>query len=302
MGDRRFMNKRRVICVGEVLWDALPAGLYLGGAPLNVCYHLNQLGIDATIASKVGDDRLGEEALRRIKNKGISTKYVQQDKEHETGFVKVQFGEYDNEPSYDIIKPVAWDFIQLTTELENLIKNSWGFVFGSLAQRHEISRQTIQHLWEYEGKKILDLNIRAPYINKDIVFDSLKVADIVKVNEEELNQLKEWYSFPDDNRKAVKELTANFNCSLVCITCGPDGAWLYQDNSWYEHSGYRIKAEDTIGAGDAFLAALICGLQNDKYGENLLAYGNAAGSLVAQKNGATPEYNMQDIEKIITSG
>lgn len=295
------MNKRRVVCVGEVLWDALPGGLYLGGAPLNVCYHLNQLGIDASISSKVGDDRLGKEALRRMKSKGISTEYVQRDKKHETGFVKVQFGEHNNEPSYDIIKPVAWDFIQPTEEIITLVKNSWGLVFGSLAQRHEISRQTIQRLWRYEGKKILDLNLRTPYIDKDIIEDSLQVADIVKVNKEELFQLKKWYSLSDDDPEATKELIEKFNCSLVCITCGPDGAWLYQDNSWYEHPGYRIQAEDTVGAGDAFLAALVYGLQKNKHGEELLAYANAAGSLVAQKNGATPEYDVQDVASITTN-
>lgn len=283
------------------MWDALSSGLFLGGAPLNVCYHLNQLGIDATISSRVGDDRLGKEALKRIKNKGISTEYIQQDVKHETGFVQVQFGELSNEPSFSIIKPVAWDFIQLTKKLENLVSNSWGLVFGSLAQRHEVSRQTIQRLWKYDIKKILDLNLRPPYLDKTIVQDSLKVADMVKMNEEELNQLKIWYSFSDDNRKAVEELTSEFDCELLCITRGSEGAMLYYEERWYEHSGYPIQVEDMVGTGDAFLAALIYGLQKEKYGEKLLAYANATGSLVAQKNGATPEYDIQDVENTIAS-
>lgn len=292
-------NKRGILCFGEVLWDALPAGLFLGGAPLNVCYHLNQLGIAADMCSRVGDDRLGKEALRRIEEKGISLEYIQLDDIEETGFVEVEMTE-DGDPGYDIIKPVAWDFIDVTPDLKKLVEDSWGLVFGTLAQRHEISRDTIRQLLEFDCLKILDLNLRPPYDDKAIVHDSLKVADIVKMNDDELNQMREWFSLPRGERKSVERLVDQFGSSLICITKGSNGAVLYRDGRWFEHSGYQVKTKDSVGAGDAFFAALIYGIQHGKKGDKLLQYANAAGSLVAQKSGALPEYDIESIEEIIT--
>lgn len=293
------MNKSRILCFGEVLWDALPSGLFLGGAPLNVCYHLNQLGIKAEMCSKIGDDRLGKEAVRRIKQKGISAEHIQLDDKRETGFVEVEISA-DGQPAYEIIEPAAWDYIGMTPSLEKLAGESWGLVFGTLAQRNEISRKTIQRLWQFNCQKMIDLNLRPPYDDKEIVYDSLKAADLVKMNDEELRRMKEWFLLSNEDKQAVEVLARKFNCPQVCITKGADGAILYQDGNWYEHKGYPAKTQDSVGAGDAFFAALIYGFQHDKKGEELLKYANAAGSLVAQKNGALPEYEIDSIEKIMT--
>lgn len=295
MGD-----KQKIVCFGEVLWDSLPAGLFLGGAPLNVCYHLNQLGIKAEMCSKVGNDRLGKEALRRIKKKGISIKNIQQDDVEETGFVEVEMTE-EGEPSYDIIEPVAWDLIELTPALQELADDSWGVVFGTLAQRNDVSKGTIRELWKHDCRKILDLNLRPPYDNKKIIHDSLKAADIVKMNDDELNQMKDWFDLPAGEHESVESLADHFGSSLVCITKGANGAILFQDGYWFEHSGYQVKAKDSVGAGDAFFAALIYGIQHDRKGKELLKYANATGSLVATKSGATPEYSFDSIEKIMSS-
>lgn len=293
-------NKKGIFCFGEVLWDALPAGLFLGGAPLNVCYHLNQLGIQADMCSKLGDDRLGKEALRRIEQKGISVEHIQLDIEEETGFVEVEMTD-DGEPNYDIIEPVAWDFIEVTPGLKKLVKNSWGLVFGTLAQRHEVSRSTLLELLKLDCKKILDLNLRSPYEDKKIVHDSLQVADLVKMNDEELFRLKEWFSLEGGERESVEKLSRTFNCTLICITKGAEGAILYQDGEWSVHKGYPAKVKDSVGAGDAFFAALIYGIRQGKEGDELLKYANAAGSLIAQKNGALPEYDINSVEEIMTS-
>lgn len=295
MGD-----KQKIMCFGEVLWDSLPAGLFLGGAPLNVCYHLNHLGIKAEMCSKVGDDRLGEEALRRIEKKGISLKNIQLDDVEETGFVEVEMTK-EGEPRYDIIKPVAWDFVELTPSLEKLAKNSWGVVFGTLAQRNDVSKGTIRELWKRDYRKILDLNLRPPYDDKEIVHDSLKAADIIKMNNEELNQIKDWFDLPAGERESVESLADHFGSSLVCITKGANGAILFQDGYWFEHNGYQVKGKDSVGAGDAFFAALIYGIQHGREGKELLKYANATGSLVAKRSGATPEYSFESIEKIISS-
>lgn len=292
-------NQPEILCIGEILWDALPSGLFLGGAPLNVCYHLNQLGLKADFCSRIGDDRLGKEALRRIKKKAISVENLQVDEEAETGFVEVEIGS-DGEPTYEIMKPVAWDFIDYTTDLKELAQNSSAIVFGTLAQRHHASRAAIQKLWEYDIQKIIDLNFRPPHVSEEVVRDSLEVADVIKMNKEEMEQLQEWYALPKNSyHAAVEELASQLKSSLICITHGANGALLYQDGLWVEHEGYPAKTVDSVGAGDAFLAALIFGLRNGETGQNLLALANAAGSHVAQFSGATPEYSIEDLRSII---
>lgn len=291
-------DKTGILCIGEVLWDALPSGLYLGGAPLNVCYHLNQLGIKSEIASKVGNDRLGKEAIRRIKQKGMSSEYIQIDQEAETGFVCVELDE-NRDPNYNFVKPVAWDHMELSRELEDAVEHAWGLVFGSLAQRSDPSRATIQKLWEFDTRKIFDMNLRQPHVNREVVKEALEVADIIKMNEEELIQLKDWYSLPEQNHRAVEELFKQFESSIICITRGEEGAILFQEGEWFEHKGFSIKAKDGVGAGDAFVAAMLYGIQEQKRGRELLAYANAAGALVAQKDGATPVYTVQDVLDLI---
>lgn len=290
-------SRRNIICTGEILWDALPSGLFLGGAPLNVCCHLNRLGIDADILSRVGSDRLGKEAVRRIAQQGISTALIQSDPREETGFVEVEITA-EGEPSYRIIRPVAWDFIEKTPEAVKRAGESWGIVCGTLAQRNEVSRRTIRSLWQADTRKILDLNLRKPYDDREIVRESLLAADIVKMNGEELRRVTAWFSLSDDSREAAGDLSDLFGCSLICITRGAGGAAVWQNGEFSEHNGYPVKVKDSVGSGDAFFAALIYGLQREKRGEELLSFANAAGSLVAGKQGAIPEYNISDINEI----
>lgn len=170
-------DQEGILCIGEILWDALPSGLYLGGAPLNVCYHLNRFEIRATIASRVGNNRLGSEAIRRISWKGMDTDYIQKDPKRETGFVGVELS-LGGDPEYEIVQPVAWDFIDLTDSLRERANSCWGMVFGSLAQRDAVSRKTTQNLWKLNIKKIFDVNFRPPYVEKSIIDQSLSVSDI----------------------------------------------------------------------------------------------------------------------------
>jgi len=287
-------HKMRILCIGEVLWDSLPSGLYLGGAPLNVCYHLNQFDINAEIASKVGKDRLGIEAVRRIKALGISTKLIQYDSTVETGFVGVELTKA-GDPTYDILEPVAWDSISFSTNLDQIAQQSWGIVFGSLAQRNKVSRTTIQKLCQKDVKLIFDMNLRKPFINKEIIGYSLQQADIVKMNEDELNYLIEWYSLSGGLKNAVEELDHQFKFSMICITKGARGSMMLQNGKWYQHEGFPVEVKDVVGAGDAFLASFIHGILNQKDGEAILAWANATGSLVAQKDGAMPTYEVSDI-------
>jgi fructokinase len=255
---------------------------------------LNQFGINATIASRVGNDRLGSEAIRRINRKGIATDRIQKDDDHETGFVCVELNK-SGDPSYEIVEPVAWDYIELTQPLKQQVEDCWGIVFGSLAQRNAASRKTIQKLWEFDAKKILDMNLRVPYVDKDIIYNSLGVSDIVKMNEDELNQLKDWYGLSGDTSQAVEHMAKKFGCWLVCVTRGANGAGIYREGEWYEHKGFPVKAKDAVGAGDAFLAALLYGIKNRNESSEVLSFANATGAFVAQKDGATPAYSLKDI-------
>lgn len=293
-------KQNEIICIGEILWDALPSGLYLGGAPLNVCYHLNRFGVTAAIASRVGNDRLGREASARIRRKGIPDDYIQVDEQAETGFVRIELNE-KGDPDYDIVQPVAWDFVEFVPALGRAVRDTRGVVFGSLAQRNERTRTTIQQLWDTEAKKIFDMNLRPPFVDRDIVTASLEVADIVKVNDHEMDRLQKWYGLPAAVQKAADALADRFACSLICITRGKEGAQLYRDGRWYEHAGFPVTTRDAVGAGDAFLAAMLFGFLRGKEGEDLLAYANAAGALVAGMDGATPAYTMQDVLEVMHS-
>jgi fructokinase len=290
-------DKREIICIGEILWDSLPSGLFLGGAPLNVSLHLHNLQQKTSIVSRVGDDRLGTEALRRIKNKGISTDLIQVDDKHETGFVAVELDEERN-PQYQIEEPVAWDYIQAADFLHERLKNAWGLIFGSLAQRNRITRDTIKELYAAQCRKIFDINLRPPFVDRSTIESSLNAADILKMNEDELHQLAAWFDLPGSMENAVRNLSQKFSCPIIAVTRGEYGAVLLYRNEWLNHSGYKIDVADTVGAGDAFTAALLVGIKSLKSAQDILAFANAAGAYVASKKGAIPDYDRQKIRHI----
>jgi fructokinase len=284
----------KVLCIGEILWDMLPRGPYLGGAPFNVACHLNRLGVEAIFASRVGHDAPGENAILKMKQMGISTKSIQHDQRHPTGVVNVAF-DSDENPIYDIVQDVAWDYLQLTEPLKLAAKESDAVIFGSLAQRHAQSRQTIRQILDVVPLRIFDVNLRPPFDSREIVEASLMKAEIVKLNEEELMTLAGWFDLPSDLNKASIGLCDRFDCETICVTRGQHGSALWHEQNWMEYPGFKIQVKDAIGAGDAFLAALIYGLLSGKDHKEMLEYANAVGAYVAGCSGATPQL---DIEKI----
>ena len=289
-------NMSVITCVGEVLWDALPGGIFLGGAPLNVCLNLNRLGAEARMVSRVGMDRLGREAIDRIDKGGLSTGYIQKDESHETGFVKVELNS-EGDPEYDIVRPAAWDFIDLEqNQVSELLDASWAVVYGTLAHRQNPS---LRGLLDLSCLKVLDMNLRAPHFEKDRVLELVEGSDILKMNEEELNLLKNWYSLSGNMEKAVRELGARCKSQTVCITRGGEGSALLHKNNWFEHKGYPTTVTDAVGAGDAFLAALLYGISIERKQDELLPLANAAGAFVASRSGANPEYAIADLESLV---
>lgn len=287
------MGADTILCVGELLWDALPAGLFLGGAPFNVAAHLTALGEDATVASRVGTDRLGREARRRLRARGLDTALLQTDETRPTGFVRVAL-EATAAPDYDIVAPAAWDALALTDPLKDRAEAATALVFGSLGQRASQSRQTIRTLCRHtDGLRVFDVNLRPPYDDRSVVDASLRLADVVKLNDHELARLRDWVGLPPHPDAALAELGTTFGCRIVCVTAGDEGARLWIDGTNVHHPGYDVDVADPVGAGDAFLAALLSGVLADWPLEALLPRANRLGAYVAAQPGAAPIYEVR---------
>ena len=281
------MASSEILCVGEVLWDALPEGLFLGGAPFNVACHLSAAGVQAAMVSRIGDDRLGEEILRRAARYGVGSDLIQVDASLPTGFVRVAVDASGN-PAYEICEPAAWDAIAPTEALLARAAKARAIVFGSLAQRQAVTRATIERLWDSTAMMVFDVNLRPPYDDRDAVRRSLQRADVVKLSHLELRRVAQWYGLPDDARAAVTGLAETFACPIVCLTRGAEGAALWHDGTWTEHPGYTVEVRDTVGAGDAFLAVLLAGLLSGGSDASLLQHANLIGAYVATQYGAVP--------------
>lgn len=281
------MAGTEILCVGELLWDALPAGLFLGGAPFNVACHLRAAGMPVSMVSRVGADHLGEEAVRRAARYGVGTDLVQVDHALPTGFVRVSVDDAGN-GRFEIVEPSAWDAIAPDDELLRRAAAARAIVFGSLAQRHPTSRGTIARLLDTPAMKVFDVNLRPPHDDREIVRRSLERADVVKLNEGELRRVADWFGLRGGMRQRMATLAERFRCHTVCVTRGREGAALWREGRWLEHPGFEVEVRDTVGAGDAFLAVLLAGLLNGVEDRALLQHANLIGSYVATQQGAVP--------------
>lgn len=285
------MKKRTTVGIGELLWDLFPAGASLGGAPANFAYITGLLGDQGIVASRVGRDSLGGQALERMHRLRLGSDYVQIDSQHPTGTVNVAI-DPQGQATFEIAHPVAWDFLEWTPAWRKLAEEANAVCFGSLAQRSPQSRATIHsfvNAVSADAIKVFDVNLRQSYYTREILADSMKLADIVKVNDEELPRIMELYGLPHRNeRLSAETLLAEFTLKLVCITRGARGSLLVQKENFDEHPGVRAKVADTVGAGDAFTAAL---LHEYLRGSSLRAMNevaNRVGAWVASRPGGMP--------------
>ena len=288
-----------IACFGEMLWDVLPTGKQPGGAPLNVAVHLHNFGLDAQIISRVGHDDLGAELVAFVEAKGISTRYVQRGETHLTGVVKANVSD-SMEVTYQIVKPVAWDYIQYTPDLSELVETAEAFVFGSLAARHAPSRETLYRLLQQAQLKVFDVNLRPPHYSRDVVTYLINQADVVKLNHHELAEIMGWFGASPDEETALRWLAERFQLQAVCVTKGADGAALWVGQQLYRSPGIAVQVQDTIGSGDAFLAALLRGWLAGQPPAEYLAFACAAGSLVASYQGATPAITEAEVLALST--
>ena len=292
---------KKVICFGEMLWDVFPDGAVAGGAPMNVALNLQQLGVDVTMISRVGKDEDGQKILDFVKGYGLSLTSIQEDENQPTGQVIIDQADKEN-IQYDILEPVAWDFISLTPENQELVANADALVFGSLAVRNEKSWQTLYHLVHQPLLTIFDVNMREPYIDFYKIDSLLGYTDILKINEDELEILADFFELKDKRDGLAKALcdylVEEYPIETICITHGGKGAMVYKDGSIISHPGYKVQVEDTVGAGDAFLSGFVKMYLEGKNLKDTLDFASKLGAFVATQKGGTPRYSLQDLEKM----
>jgi len=246
------MNKV-IVGLGEALWDCLPDGSKLGGAPANFAYHASQFGNDAYAISAIGNDALGDQTLKEFDEKHL--KYVMPRVDYPTGTVQVELDE-EGVPTYDIKQNVAWDNIPFTPEIENVAKHCGCVCFGSLAQRNKISRDTIHRFLDTTPMsclKIFDINLRQNFYTKEIIQESLKACDILKINDEELVTIGRLFGYPGlDIENKCYLILGKYNLKMLVLTCGTNGSYVFAPGVKSYQPTPKVEVDDTVGAGDSF--------------------------------------------------
>ena len=290
---------KRIVCFGETLWDVLPSGSVPGGAPMNVAIRTQSLGLDATIISRIGVDKLGIELRQYLKKKQVNTSLLQTDKKFPTGKVDVSLDE-KGVAEYDIKYPVAWDKIELSKASIEKVKKADAFIFGSLVCRDSISRETLLSLLEYAKFKVFDVNLRSGFFDASLIEKLMKSSDLIKLNDDELSILSNRFgSKSDDLYENIKFIHKKLQLKSICVTRAEKGAILFIDNVFYSNNGIIVDVVDSVGAGDSFLSALIYKLLSQNDHQNTLNFACAVGTLVATKTGANSKISANEIRTII---
>lgn len=275
-----------IVTFGEVLWDIFPAGKQLGGAPFNVAAHSRILGAKSYMISAVGQDEAGKAIIQSASQLGVNTDGVIMDESHPTGTVQVSTDD-KGQPSYDIIYPVAWDFIRISESAIQMVQSSDAFVFGSLACRNEISRNTLWSLLPHASTRVLDLNIRQNYYSKELIHRLLNECDILKLNDEELDLLGVLYL--KSSEELPVWLLEQFNMQLIIVTLGSKGAMAQSKKQKYRAAGVPVQVVNTVGSGDAFLAAFLVNYLKKTSIQTCLELACERGAYVATQPGAIPK-------------
>ncbi len=280
----------QLVGIGELLWDCFENERKPGGAPANVAFHAQQLGMSAAIVSSVGDDALGEELQGFLQNHGLDTSHIQTDTAHPTGTVSVEMVRADH-PQYTIHKNVAWDFIELEDNLRKACTNADAICFGTLAQRSPVSRQTILSCIAAAKNAVIiyDVNLRSPYFDRDTIETSLQACNIAKFNDEEAKELADMLKLnTTDLQELAAEMLAKYKLDSVCITRGANGSLIHTANDSATEPSPPIKVADTVGAGDAFTAAITFAHLNQWSAKTTATFANQIAASVAAQFGAMP--------------
>lgn len=290
-----------IVCFGETLWDIFPDKKVIGGAPLNVALRAYTLGAKIRIISSVGKDIDGEQLLDFLRVREVNVKSIQINNRYPTGNVQVHLDK-NNTATYTISEPVAWDYIMPNQEDVDQIKLADVFIFGSLSCRNSVTKNTLLEYLSYASFKVFDANLRTPYYKMESIVELMLASDLIKLNDEELEEISQFlgvYSKTLDEQ--IIYLSKFTKTKHVCITLGAEGAVLYSNSVFYRNPGYKVKVQDTVGAGDSFLASLIYQMIQGIEPQILLDYSCAMGSLVASKNGATAIVDTLEIDQLMNA-
>lgn len=281
-----------IVGMGEVLWDMLPEGKKIGGAPANFAYHVSQYGFDGCVVSAVGDDKLGNEILESFNNRRLN--YLIQRVPYPTGTVQIELDEAGI-PCYEIKENVAWDNIPFTVDLEKLAKKTRAVCFGSLAQRNTVSRETINRFLDVMSDaagqyRVFDVNLRQGFYDKEILCNSMKRCNILKINDEELVAVSRMFEYPGiDLEDKCRALLSEYGLEILILTCGVNGSYVFTRENVSFVDTPKIEVADTVGAGDSFTATFISAILKGKSIREAHELAVEVSAYVCTQNGAMPE-------------
>ena len=284
------MNKI-VVGMGEALWDVLPEGKKIGGAPANFAYHVSQFGLPSCVVSAIGDDALGKEIIENFTSKGLDQLIAEVP--YPTGTVQVEIDQ-TGIPLYDIKENVAWDNIPYTEHLDALAKRTKAVCFGSLAQRNVVSRETINHFLDTMPKDddsliVFDVNLRQGFYNKEILCKSMQNCNILKINDEELITVSRMFGYPDiDLQDKCWILLGKYNLKMLILTCGINGSYVFTPGNVSFQATPKVEVADTVGAGDSFTAAFIASILKGKSVTEAHTIAVKTSAFVCTQKGAMP--------------
>ena len=280
-----------VVGMGEALWDVLPEGKKIGGAPANFAYHVSQFGLPSCVVSAIGDDALGKEIIENFTSKGLDQLIAEVP--YPTGTVQVEIDQ-TGIPLYDIKETVAWDNIPYTEHLDALAKRTKAVCFGSLAQRNVVSRETINHFLDTMPKDddsliVFDVNLRQGFYNKEILCKSMQNCNILKINEEELITVSRMFGYPGiDLQDKCWILLGKYNLKMLILTCGINGSYVFTPGNVSFQPTPKVEVADTVGAGDSFTAAFIASILKGKSVTEAHTIAVKTSAFVCTQKGAMP--------------
>lgn len=281
--------ERYIVGLGEALWDMLPDGKKLGGAPANFAYHAGQFGLNTIAISALGEDKLADETIEAIESNGL--KYMMPRVPYPTGTVQVILDE-KGIPTYDIKENVAWDNIPFTKEIEDIAKNSRAVCFGSLAQRNIVSRTTIQKFLSCtpdDCMKIFDINLRQEFYTKEVIEESMRLCNVLKINDEELVIVSRMFALKGlDEAEKCKELVATYNLDILVLTCGTNGSYVFTPEGMSFQDTPKVEVADTVGAGDSFTGSFCAAILNGLPVKEAHKKAVKVSAFVCTQNGAMP--------------
>ena len=295
------MEKNIVVGMGEALWDVLPEGKKIGGAPANFAYHVSQFGLNSKVVSAVGEDKLGAEILENLQTKKLKMQI--ETVPYPTGTVQVAL-DAEGVPCYDIKEGVAWDNIPYTKELDELAHQACAVCFGSLAQRSVVSRNTINAFLDampHDEKvlKIFDINLRQSFYTKEILCNSFKKCNILKINDEELVTVSRMFGYPGiDLQDKCWILLGKYNLKMLILTCGVNGSYVFTPGEMSFVETPKVEVADTVGAGDSFTAAFVSAILNGKAVREAHELAVETSAYVCTQNGAMPELPAELINRL----